>query len=128
MLSKNNDFIEIDDKLYENDSEMFYNEESIYILQYNNIKDILVSYGTIKEINKNKIKYVGNVNSKYSLIFNLSNNKLIGIHKNKSKYYYNNGLFFKYIINEYENKHNYFKNKDNEITIKLKIGIDDINK
>ena len=42
------------------------------------------------------------------------------MHKSKSKYY-NNGIFFQSIINEYENKYNYFKNKDNEIDIKLKI-------
>ena len=82
-------------------SEMFYNNESIYNLQYNNIKNIFVSYGIIKEINKYKLIYTGNISSKYSLIFNLSNNKLIGIYINKSKYY-NNGLFFKYIIKEYK--------------------------
>ena len=130
-IKKNNNninYIEIDDKLYENDSEMLYNKESIYVLQYNNeINDVLVSHGVIKEINKVKIKYKGNINSIYSLIFNLSNNKLIGMHKSKSKYY-NNGIFFQSIINEYENKYNYFKNKDNEIDIKLKIDENDINK
>ena len=125
--NKNLNYIEIDDKLYENESEMNYNKDSIYILQYNNMNDILVSYGLIKEINKNKIIYTGNINSKYSLIFNLSNNKLIGIHNNHSKYY-NNGIFLKYIIKEYENKYNYFRNKDNEILLKLKIDKNDINK
>ena len=125
--NKNIKYIEIDDKLYEKEPEMLYNKESIYILQYNNIKDISVSYGIIKEINKDKIKYKDNINSIYSLIFNLSNNKLIGMHKSKSKYY-NNGIFFQSIINEYENKYNYFKNKDNEIDIKLKIDENDINK
>ena len=55
-------YIEIDDKLYENESEMYYNNESIYIIQYNNIKDILISYGIIKEINNNKLIYNGNIN------------------------------------------------------------------
>ena len=125
--NKNLNYIEIDDKLYENESEMNYNKDSIYILQYNNMNDILVSYGLIKEINKNKIIYTGNINSKYSLIFNLSNNKLIGIYNNQSKYY-NNGIFLKYIIKEYENKYNYFRNKDNEILLKLKIDKNDIHK
>ena len=125
--NKNINYIEIDDKLYEKDSEMYYNKESIYTMQYNSTKDILVSYGIIKGLNKDKLKYTGNINSKYALIFNLSNNKLIGIHKNSSKYY-NNGIFLKYIIKEYENKYNYWKNKDNEITMKLKIDKDDINK
>ena len=125
--NNNLNYIEIDDKLYENESEMNYNKDSIYILQYNNMNDILVSYGLMKEINKNKIIYTGNINSKYSLIFNLSNNKLIGIYNNQSKYY-NNGIFLKYIIKEYENKYNYFRNKDNEILLKLKIDKNDINK
>ena len=80
--NKNIKYIEIDDKLYEKESEILYNKESIYIIQ--NIKDdILVSYGIIKEINDNELIYSGNINnnSNYSLIFNLNNNKLIGIHK-----------------------------------------------
>ena len=63
------------------------------------MKDLSVSYGIINEINKDNIIYRGNINSKYSLIFNLSNNKLIGIHKN-NKIYYNHGLFFKSIIKD----------------------------
>ena len=77
-------YIELDDILYEKESEMFYNKESIYIIQYNEIKDMLVSYGIIKEINDDNILYISNINlnNNISLIFNLSNNKLIGIHKN----------------------------------------------
>ena len=95
-------FIEIDDKLYQKDYEMYYFNQSIYIIQCNN-KDIFVSYSLINNINKSELIYNCqlNKNSKYSLIFNLSNNKLIGIYINKSKYY-NNGLFFKYIIKEYK--------------------------
>ena len=33
-VNPNVNFIEIDDKLYEKDSEMYYRQESIYILQY----------------------------------------------------------------------------------------------
>ena len=93
---------------------MYYNRETIYILQYNNKEDILVSYGIIKQIIKKKLLYTGNINSKYSLIFNLSNNKLIGLHNNKSKYY-NIGIFFKHIISDYENKSNYFNIKRNVV-------------
>ena len=48
-------YIEIDDKIYENESEIYFYKESIYIMQINNINDILISYGIIKEILKNKI-------------------------------------------------------------------------
>ena len=80
-------YIEIDDKILENESEMNYDNESIYIIQYDNIDNILISYGVIKEINKNELIYTGNINSefKFSPIF-LFNNKLIGIHNNNENY------------------------------------------
>jgi len=116
--NKNIKYIEIDDKLYEKESEIYYKNESIYILQ--NIKnDILVSYGIIKEIKKNEIVYIGNINSKYSLIFNLNNNKLIGIHKNTNNYY-NKGINFRSIIK------NYLSNM-NETDILINIEKEDIN-
>ena len=82
-------FLEIDDNLYQNDSELNFNNETIYNIIYNNENDISVSYGVIKEINKSEIIYLSNLNSlnKYSYIFNLSNNKLLGIHQTNSKYY-----------------------------------------
>ena len=55
---KNNyniNYIEIDAKLYENNFKINYNKESIYNLQYNNKNDILVSYGIIKGLNKDKL-------------------------------------------------------------------------
>ena len=95
-------YIEIDDKLYEEESELYYQNESIYIIQ--KIKNyILVLYGIIKDINKNEIIYTGNINSNYSFIFNLNNNKLIGIHKDNTKYCYNKGIFFKSIIKGIKN-------------------------
>ena len=78
-IKKNNNisFIEMDDKLYENEFKTYYNKESIYILQCNDLNNPLVSFGIIKGINKEKFKYTGYINSKYSIIFNLSNNKLL---------------------------------------------------
>ena len=128
-------YIEIDDKLYENQSEINYQNDSIYIIQYNNFKDILISYGVIREINANKIIHYGNINSKYkfSPIFNSSNNKLIGINKNKCKCL-NKGIFLKNHINEfieiYSNtriKYRYINNI-NQINILLNIEKEDINK
>ena len=57
-IKKNYNFVklvEIDNKLWENESEMYFYNESIYIIQYNNKNDILISYGVIKEINNNKL-------------------------------------------------------------------------
>ena len=115
-------FIEIDDKLYENESEMNYRNESIYIIQKTK-DDMFVSYSIIKEINKNEIIYNGNINSNHSLIFNLNNNKLIGIYNNKYKSY-NKGIYIKSIIKEIKNYINY----KYEIDILINIEKEDINK
>ena len=90
-IEKNIDYInylELDNGIYENDSELNYNKESIYIINYNNEKDISVTYGIINDINKSQLIYTGNIdlNSHGLPIFNLSNNKIIGIHINKSKW------------------------------------------
>ena len=119
-------FIEIDDNLYQKDSKLNFNNETIYNIIYNNENDISVSYGVIKEINKSEIIYLSNLNSlnKYSYIFNLSNNKLLGIHQTNSKYY-KKGFFFKFIINKFINE---YKHPKNEINIEVKIDKEDIEK
>ena len=103
----NINYLELDKGIIENDSELNYYKESIYIINYNNEKDISVTYGIINDVNKSQLIYTGNIdlNSHGLPIFNLSNNKIIGIHINKSKYY-NKGIFFKYIemFNKYKNE------------------------
>ena len=122
---KNNNnikYMEIDAKFFEKEQDIYYCNESIYILQ-NKKNDILVSYGIIKDINKNEIIYTGNINSKFSLIFHLNNNKLIGIHI-KNNIYYNKGIFFKNILKEMKN----YLTNINEINILVDIKKEDINK
>ena len=65
-------FLELDDSIYKNDSELIYNKESIYIINYNNVKDISVTYGIINNINKLQLRYTGNIdlNSHGLPIFN----------------------------------------------------------
>lgn len=46
--------MEIDDKLYKEDFDMYYNKDSIYIINFNKIKDIFVSYGVLNYV-QNKI-------------------------------------------------------------------------
>ena len=122
-------YIEIDDKL--NEGEMYYNKESIYIINYNDINNIFISYGVIKGINDNKLVYTGNINTKYKLspIF-LYNNKLIGIYNSDNKYI-KKGIFIKRNINEFikrvKNPYKYNK-KINEINLIIKIEKEDINK
>ena len=127
-------FIEIDDKIYSKDSYMYYNNESIYILQMNNINNIFVSYGVIEEIIDTKISYIANLyhKSNFSLIFNL-NNKLIGIGGYNYRHELNNiGIYFNEIINDFINQYRYnrsnsYKNFRFEINLSIEINKEDIN-
>ena len=127
-------FIEIDDKIYSQDSYMYYNNESIYILQMNNINNIFVSYGVIEEIIDTKISYIANLyhKSNFSLIFNL-NNKLIGIGGYNYRQELNNiGIYFNEIINDFINQYRYnrsnsYKNFRFEINLSIEINKEDIN-
>ena len=117
-------FIELDNKLYEEESKTDYDDyddKSIYIINYKNDNNNSVSYGKIKHIKNSEVKYYGNIEQKsvVSLIFNLSNNKLIGIHKSCSKFY-NKGLLLKSIIKGFLHKFK-FKYPNNEIDILIKV-------
>ena len=93
-LNNNIIMLEIDENLFERDIEIFYPQESIYIIYYDNEeKDISISYGIINNINNSNMEYSCNIksNSKICPIFNLSNNKIIGLHKDFS-IYYNKGI------------------------------------
>ena len=134
--NKNNNifFLEIDDKLYEKESDMYFDQESIYIIHYNNEKNILVSYGIIHKIaNSQIISYNSNIISNFFgfPILNLSNNKIIGIYQNKPKRYYNKGIFLYKIIKEFIKEYKYnksIKNSLNEISIIVDVKNEDINK
>ena len=124
-------FLEIDDNLMLKESEIYYKNKSIYILQYINEKDICVSYGVINNVNKSKIRYSSNLmkNSKLSFLFNLSNNKLIGF--NQSGFYcFNKGIFISFLINEFLKikKHKNTKKLENEINLSINVDKSNINK
>ena len=132
---KNHDninFLELDDNLYIEESELYYNKESIYTINYKNKNDISVIYSVINNITKSEIIYqcYPNTTPKNSPIFNLSNNKLIGIYNSYSKYY-NKGIFFNFIIKEFisqKRKLRRNKMKSNEIKILINIDKKDINR
>ena len=89
--------------------EKTYKNESIYILNYLGGKDIVVSYGIIKDVEDNNIRHLccTGKGSSGSPIINLKNNKVIGIHKQSHKEdNYNIGLLLKESINELLNKKN----------------------
>ena len=118
-------YLEFDKNIMKDNSESFYEKESIYILHYPNGNKASVSYGYgIEKINDCDIKHLCNTlpGSSGGPILNLQSNKIIGIHKgyinNKS---FNIGTFIKFPLNEI-NKVN------NEIRMKIKINNKDINK
>ena len=82
-----------------------YKNESIYILNYMNGENILVSFGIITEINEeNGIKHKCNTDkgSSGAPILSLKNNKLIGIHYDSpNKNEYNYGTLIIYAIIEF---------------------------
>ena len=128
-------YLELVDGLYEEESEILFNDEPIYITKYQNENNISFSFGKIKYINNQEIKYISNLNSTpyHSPIFNLCNNKLIGLFISSSKYH-NKGIFLKHFIYkftyEYE-KSKYIKirkNEINEIKILININEADMNK
>ena len=86
-----------------------YKNESIYILNYPGGKNVVVSYGTIKNVVENNIEHLccTDRGSSGSPLINLKNNKVIGIHKQSHmRFNYNIGLLLKEPINELLNKKN----------------------
>ena len=131
-------FFEIDEDIFKNEKEsnMNYNKESIYIIQYDNRDNIFLSYGIINDICSKEIKYSVNINRniKDNIILNLNNNKIIGILDNKSKNY-NSGTFINDLIDQFVYKINHtltpcseYKNNYSSINIKIKIKKSEINK
>ena len=127
-------FLELDDNLYENESQIIYRRESIYIINYYDENNSFITYGIINDINNSQLILSCNIkkNSNGSPIFNLSNNKLIGICLKHSRYYVK-GIFFQFLIYEFLEEYKYSKkaykyNSKNEINILIKIEKKDIDK
>ena len=105
-INKINNYIEIDNNKISNIS---YKGESIYMIYYSGNK-IRVSYGIIKEENKNEFINICNIekDSIGGLILNMKNNRIIGMNKGRLKVdEYNKVLFMEYIIKEF----NYYNPK-----------------
>ena len=134
---KINKYLEIDDKIIGNKSNISYIKESIYIIQYEGEKEgVSVSYGIIKGIDE-KDKYTfkhlccTDKGSSGSPILNINNNKIIGIHKESSSKD-NRGTFLNYTIQDFINKNNKKNNDIKEINIvnnlKNKNALEEFNK
>ena len=79
-------YLELDDNLFQDNSEINYINGSIYVLHYLNGKNASVSYGLINNIDKYKIIHNCIIDkcSSWSPILNLKSNKVIGMHKDDS--------------------------------------------
>jgi len=125
-------FLEIDENIFKEESNLFYEKQSIYIIQYPK-GEAGVSYGIIQNIDNYDITHLccTDNGSSGSPILNISNNKIIGLHKEgvHGLYKINKGTFLKYPLNDFIDK--YLKDKsiqNNEIKILLKVEKEDINK
>ena len=149
-LNKNEikDFLEIDENIFNINSENTYKDEQIYILHYPKSAKASISYGNgIKKINNYDIKHLCNTlcGSSGGPILSRLTNKVIGIHKacieKSNNIKYNIGTFLKFPLNDLNktnNKNNIkislnfplnnlIKNK-NEVKTIIKIDENDINK
>ena len=103
----NNEFLELEQNIFLNNSENNYKEDSIYILHFPKNGVATISYGCgLEKINDYDIKHLCNTDfgSSGGPILNKMNNKLLGIHrgyhqtKNINKYNY--GTFLKFPLND----------------------------
>ena len=126
---------ELDDNLNKSELEISknYYRKSIYIIQYDDNNNILLSSGVVIDIFKKQIKYLSNINPniKDNIIFNQNNNKIIGINdSNQGK----NGMLFNDLIYKfiYKINHKLMSNRYTEnisrINITVYIKKNEINK
>ena len=118
-----NNFLEIDENIFTENSNVTYLKNSIYILHYSLNKEASVSYGILDyfdTLDNYKFTHLCNTleGASGSPIINSLNNKIIGIHK--GGYTHNNyisgvGIFLKNAINDYILKNNFENNIDNII-------------
>ena len=123
-----NNFLEIDNRFNLNHLEERYRNESLYVLNYPKGKDIVVSYGLLKNMENEYLYHLCSteVGSSGSPIISLDSFKLIGIHIGYSKTNKcNQGLFIKYAIDEFNKlENNILKKEKNTLN---KISINEIN-
>ena len=130
-------YLELDDNILLNNSELLYKESSIYILYYSNTDNISLSFGLgIEKQNKYDIKHLCNTDlySSGGPILSLTSNKVIGIHKGcigsillEGDIIYNIGTYLKYPLIELNNRNDSNKIKKNEINMNIRINKDEIN-
>ena len=105
-----NNYLDIDENIFEDNSENYYENDSIYILHYANAEEAKVSFGKgIKKLDNYDIKHLCHTEpgSSGGPILSRMTNKVIGIHKGsigRGKCDYNIGTFLKYPLKEVKNQ------------------------
>ena len=124
---KINDYFELDENILSQENpKLFYENKTIYIIQYLNMEKASVSYGIFNDLIDSEIKHTCSIKpgSNCSPILNSMNNKIIGISKISEKNDNNTGIFLKVPINEFkkqiEAKEEIKEKKVNIIDNKLK--------
>jgi len=104
---KINNYLELDENIIENGSNIPYLNESIYILQYPGNNTVSVSYGILKGVNLEQDFTFWHLcstdkGSSGSPILNILNNKVIGIHIGADNTFnYNKATFLNYPIKDF---------------------------
>ena len=124
---KINDYFELDENILSQENpKLFYENKTIYIIQYLNMEKASVSYGIFNDLIDSEIKHTCSIKpgSNCSPILNSMNNKIIGISKISEKNDNNKAIFLKVPINEFkkqiEAKEEIKEKKVNIIDNKLK--------
>ena len=105
IQDKNINYMELDDKLFMKNSNVYYGKISSYIIQYNNDEKSSVSFGIINNIDNYNIIHYCRTESEVlgAPLLNLSNNKIIGICRQGSQNNFSKITFLKDPINEFIN-------------------------
>ena len=111
-------YLEVDKNIFQDNSNILYYNNTIYILHYPGNKIASVSYGILNKNEKLNYEIIHccstEKGSSGSPILSLNDMKVIGIHKAAGNGKYNKGSFLKYPIEEYISK--FYENKlKNEI-------------
>lgn len=125
-------FLEIDQRIFQENSNVIYYGNSVYLLHYPGNKSASVSYGIVRnneQINHKIIHCCSTEGgSSGGPILSLSHMKVFGIHRGAGKKF-NGGTFLKYPIEDFLLR--WKKNKDiglqNQIILELKVNKEDIN-
>ena len=99
-----NNYLELDDNLFKKEIKIFYEEKTIYSIQYPHGNNISVSYGILNNIDNNYIinHTCNTIKGSYcSPILNLSNNKVIGIN---NEFNLLSGILLNLPLNDFINK------------------------